>query len=123
MRVIIAVLLSIIAGEAVAQDVPVFLRSNYVERRIIKTSSDDFGVTRLAKGYFVFCSNGRKGMARVFSKPKVDLFLYDLATNKVSPFDKSGLCDIEKSKYNIGSISFSSDLKNVFLSKPRFKEL
>ena len=90
-----------------------------MERRIIKTSSDDFGVTRLAKGYFVFCSNGRKGISRAFSKPKVDLFLYDLNTNKVSPFDKSGLCDIEKSKYNIGSISFSSDLKNVFLSRNR----
>jgi len=119
MRALWALLLFFTALNLAGQDVPVFLRSNYIERRIIKTSSDDFGVTRLAKGYFVFCSNGRKGFSRLFSKPKVDLFLYDLNTNKVSPFDKSGLCDIEKSKYNIGSISFSSDLKNVFLSRNR----
>ena len=102
-----------------AQDIPLFLRSNYVERKIINTKSDDFGVTRLAKGYFVFCSNGRTGLSRLVSKPKIDLFLYDLSTDKVSKFDKSGLCDIENSKYNIGSLSFSSDLKNVFLSRNR----
>lgn len=107
------------AWASFGQDVPVFLRSNYVERRIIKTKSDDFGVTRLAKGYFVFCSNGRKGISKLIKRPKIDLFLYDLSTDKVSAFDKSGLCEIENSKYNIGSISFSSDLKNVFLSRNR----
>lgn len=103
----------------IGQDIPMFLRSNYVERKIIASKSDDFGVTRLAKGYFVYCANGRKGISKLISKPKIDLFLYDLSTDKISPFDKSGLCEIENTKYNIGSLSFSSDLKNVFLSRNR----
>lgn len=115
-----SVLLILVASMgARAQEIPSFLRSNYVERKIISSKSDDFGVTRLAKGYFVFCSNGRKGISKLISKPKIDLFLYDLSSDKISPFDKSGLCDIENSKYNIGSLSFSSDLKNVFLSRNR----
>lgn len=48
-------------GKAIGQDVPVFLRSNYVERRIIKTRADDFGVTRLAKGILFFVRTDEVG--------------------------------------------------------------
>ena len=60
--------------------------------------------------YFVFCSNGRKGLGKILREPKIDLFLYDLKNNAISLFDKSGLCDLDDHKNNIGSVSFTSDL-------------
>ena len=71
------------------QEFPEYLRSNYVSKPLIDTKSDDFGLAPITKGYFVFCSNGRKGLGKILREPKIDLFLYDLKNNAISLFDKS----------------------------------
>jgi len=104
------------------QEFPEYLRSNYVSEPLIDTKSDDFGLAPMTKGYFVFCSNGRKGLGKILREPKIDLFLYDLKNNAISLFDKSGLCDLDDHKNNIGSVSFTSDLKTLFISRNRFQK-
>jgi len=41
---------------------------------------------------------------------------------RISLFDKSGLCDLDDHKNNIGSVSFTSDLKTLFISRNRFQK-
>ena len=57
------------------QEFPAYLRSNYVSKPLIETRGDDFGLSPMTKGYFVFCSNGRRGLGRILREPKIDLFL------------------------------------------------
>lgn len=104
------------------QEFPDYLRSNYVSTALIDTKGDDFGLAPMTKGYFVFCSNGRTGLGRILREPKIDLFLYDLKKNEISLFDKSGLCDLDDHRNNIGSVSFTSDLKTLFISRNRFQK-
>ena len=59
---------------------------------------------------------------RILLEPKIDLFLYNLKENEISLFDKSGLCDLEDHTNNIGSVSFTSDLKTLFISRNRFQK-
>lgn len=110
------------SGISYGQEFPKYLRSNYVSKSLIDTKSDDFGLAPMTKGYFVFCSNGRKGLGKILREPKIDLFLYDLKNNSISLFDKSGLCDLDDNKNNIGSVSFTSDLKTLFISRNRFQK-
>ena len=105
-----------------AQEFPAFLRSNYIAKPLVTTKSNDFGLAPMTREYIVFCSNGRKGISRLIREDKIDLFLYNLKTNEVSAFDKTGLCDLESVKYNIGSVSFSGDLKTMLISRNRFEK-
>ena len=116
------ILLLLNPGEIYGQEFPEYLRSNYISKPLIDTKGDDFGLAPMTKGYFVFCSNGRRGLARILREPKIDLFLYNLKENEISLFDKSGLCDLEDHTNNIGSVSFTSDLKTLFISRNRFQK-
>lgn len=116
----VTILLWGILGYACAQDFPDYLRSNYIAKPLITTKSNDFGLAPMTRDYIVFCSNGRKGLSRVLREDKVDLFLYNLKSDEVTEFDKTGLCELESVKYNIGSVSFSGDLKTMFISRNRF---
>ena len=121
-NLVLSLVLLVQSNGVTGQELPDFLRSNYIDKALVTSKSNDFGLAPMTREYFVFCSNGRTGMSRFIKSSRVDLFLYNLKSNVISKFDKSGLCDLESVKYNIGSVSFSGDLKTMFISRNRYEK-